>query len=608
MLSLKARKSAVCNQFPSTLELLVSIDPDDLPPRRSKERPALNLALVLDRSQSMEGRAFELTLEAACKAVGSLTPRDTLVVVVFDDTVDTLFVGRVADREEICRAIRSVQVGGTTNLYGGWHRGAELLASTGKLGSLSRVVLLTDGHANEGVVEPANICHGIRQSHSKGIQTTTLGFGLGYSEELLTQAAAAGQGNHGYIEDAERLGHFFEEEMTSLLRARGSGVRLSMNTGSGVEHCWLGELHREEDRVLLANLVPGEPLAVLASLDIFERPSEDLVSVELSWFDLEKGEVCSLKQSLSLPVVDREKWEAMQADPQVESQLARHCAERYRRAAVHLLKQDFRDLSLQILDAAKSLVGLPQEDRQVVADLIETVQGGDRQASYKKAAMYSHGHGSGHARLKSVYAQAPQKKTSGERKKISLPINLASSLFEPLEHPRPEWPRVAGMLRGHFYGERLVRGNRVGLGEGATLTYLTLGHLLSSKEATLAALPRVIMRSQVEYPTTSLQRFRARYEDNVSFWEMGTPSAGCAALRRICPFLVTGRAFPQLDATLATMLTHSDSMAMASSAGYCVLLWHLLRHEGLPRPDYYLRTFCKAIAGLERDESYECRA
>ncbi len=606
MLELRPRKQALTAH--GTLEVLLALDPDQLPPRSDGQRVPLNVALVLDRSGSMGGNKLQLTQQAACRALHSLNSKDLLSLVIFDDQVDTLFTGPVEDRAALEALIRGVEARNNTDLCGGWLRGAEEISKQGRNNGLSRVILLTDGEANAGVVEPSEICAKVASWSAGSVQTTTLGFGNDYNQQLLKQMASEGGGNHGYIQDAERLGAFFEEEMSSLLQARGTHVRVQVVSSSDGSIQWFvkPKLDRE-GQVQLGNLVQGQPLALVFRWKV-ERPGPDTrLTIEVRWTDLETGKTQHLRSQLALPVVSREQWEQLPSDPAVQRQVARAEVELRRQGAMQFLEQNQFDAAHQWLGWALALEHLPEDDRAALRDLQETVARRDTQASLKKAAMYSHGHGHGHASVSVHYAQERRHpdETRQDRPRLTLPLGDGPVLHRPWEWPAGPWRRLEGMLRGHFFGERLVRGDKVPPGEGAALSLTTLLHLMQ-KGFQVERLAEELHDTPLLHPTTSQQHFRRGFEKgDRALLEIGSDSAGCAALRRVCPFLILYRGNPLQDAILATVMTHRDNLALTACVGYLSLLRSLLHQAFLPPKEYYLETFLSAIQGLEK-RRYNC--
>lgn len=606
MLQLRPLKPGLTREIP--LEVLIKLDPDQLPPSKGGRVP-LNLALVLDRSGSMSGEKLELTKEAACRALEPLNAKDHLSLVIFDDKVDSLYNGPVKDKPKIEALIRGVEARNNTNLCGGWLQGALELSKQTRKGRLSRVILLTDGEANEGVVEPSQICAKVANWSASSVQTTTLGFGSGYNQNLLKQMASEGGGNHGYIENADRLGAFFDEEMTSLVKARGTQVRVQITASTGGHIQWFVKpgLDRE-GQVCLGNLVQGQPLALVCRWNAQHATVAPSLSVSVSWNDLHSGESRQQHCQLDVPLVDREQWEQLPCDPEVQAQVSRAHVELRRQGATQLLEQHQYDAAFQWLGWALELPNLPEDEKATLIDLQQTVSRRDLQATLKKAAMYSHGHGHGHARVSAHYAQPEGPGLEHARKdrpRLSLPLGDGPILHHPWEWPVAPWRRIEGMLRGHFFGERLVRGDKAPLGEGAALTLTTLRHQIKHIFQ-VGPLAEELHSTPVLHPTTSQQRFRRSFEKgNLTLLEIGSDSAGCAALRRVCPFLVAFRDNPLISAILATVITHRDNLALSACVGYLSLLAQLLRQAMLPPKEFYLNTFCAAVQGLEQ-RKYSC--
>jgi len=202
--------------------MLVTLD-GETPVRR----PPVNVALVLDRSGSMSGMPLEAAKDAAARFAAFLTPTDRLTVVTFDDTVRTIFGPGPAGTSAAAEAIARVAPGGSTNLSGGWLKGARLVGECLVEGT-NRVVLLTDGQANVGVVEPEKLVGLAGDGAGHRVSTTCIGFGPGFNEDLLEPMARAGGGNYWYVESADQMAGIFEGEIEGLVALAAQNVEVAV--------------------------------------------------------------------------------------------------------------------------------------------------------------------------------------------------------------------------------------------------------------------------------------------------------------------------------------------------------------------------------------------
>ena len=195
-------------------------------------RSQLAVSLVIDRSGSMNGGKLDEAKRCALDLLSRLRDGDWVSVVTYDDEIEVLLETMSVRLAKTLLPIRldDIRADGTTNLHGGWLKGAETLAPRAGRGMVSRVILLSDGQANHGLVSVEGICAQVRELANAGVTTSTVGIGFDFNEELMTAIATAGQGNSWYGQRAEDLADSFDAELGFLTNLVWQDVRIKLDT------------------------------------------------------------------------------------------------------------------------------------------------------------------------------------------------------------------------------------------------------------------------------------------------------------------------------------------------------------------------------------------
>jgi Ca-activated chloride channel family protein len=285
-LKIKTDLNLICKEVPTkrVLELVVQA-PEAMV---SKERPGLNLALVIDRSGSMRGGKLANAKKAALHVLDMLQKQDHVTIVAYDDQVITLTESVPVTSETrmgLKAAVHDLAPGGMTNLSGGWLTGCQNVALVQQDDLVNRALLLTDGLANEGITDMEELGRHARELHMRGIATSTFGVGQGFNEHLLEQMANQGGGNFYLIDHPQAIPTIFMRELEELTAITAKDVEINIELPAQVDVQVLGGWkHEKVDgklRISLGDMASKQKREIYARLLTPPSNSKEHLVVEV---------------------------------------------------------------------------------------------------------------------------------------------------------------------------------------------------------------------------------------------------------------------------------------------------------------------------------------
>lgn len=338
-----------------------------------QDRPVSTLQVVLDRSGSMHGSPLEGAKRALAALVQRLQPTDNFGLVVFDDVADVVVpAGPLTDKQEVLDRIASVEARGMTDLSAGYVRAlrevkrAVASVPDGTPTAGATLLVISDGHVNGGLCDVDQFAELARSAYGERITTTTLGYGDGYDETLLSAIARGGSGNHVFAADPDAAGAAIAREVDGLLDKVALAATLTVRmepsvamlrlwndlpaeqTADGAVMIELGDLWSGEERKLLLRLqVPA-----MAALGLAQ-----VATLELQYVELPGLVEHAVSLPISVNVVPGDEAAARLPDPTVQSEVLFQEAQDAKRKASEAFEKGDVDGGRDLLAATQRLLG-----------------------------------------------------------------------------------------------------------------------------------------------------------------------------------------------------------------------------------------------------------
>ncbi len=369
------------------------------PALNREDHKRLNLGLVIDHSGSMIGEKLRETKEALKMLINYLSADDVLSMVLFNNQVDTFIEPTpVINKDILKHRIDGIRASGRTNLSGGWIKGLELVAQNANKDTINRVILLTDGQANEGICDIKKlVAFGKNAKSDHEISTTTIGFGEDFNEDLLSSVALHAEGNFYFIESTDAAPAIFSDELRGLISLMAQNIEVRIATREHVKFLaqWtnypseqkggnilfkLGDVYATEEKSLLVGLfIPG--MSKMGATTIAD------VNIQFAEINEEHITTKSIQQTVNIKVADAQESQNQQPEEEVMLQIGLQLSAKARKDAIKEADSgDFNKAQEILEDTCEKLETLSVAEDPLLQDEIADLK--QQQKSLKKQTDY----------------------------------------------------------------------------------------------------------------------------------------------------------------------------------------------------------------------------
>ena len=179
------------------MDALDRILPAKLVPPKTPE--GICVALIIDKSSSMEGRKIELARLSASGVVDHLRASDTIGVLIFDNSFEwAVPMRRANDKGEIKRMISGITPDGGTQIAPALSEAYRKVSASNA--NSKHIVLLTDGISEEG--DSLELSH---EALLHQVTISTVGLGQDVNRSYLEKVAAESGGKSYFLNEPQGL-------------------------------------------------------------------------------------------------------------------------------------------------------------------------------------------------------------------------------------------------------------------------------------------------------------------------------------------------------------------------------------------------------------------
>lgn len=277
------------------------------------KRTALTFVIDVSGSMGMDNR-LTLVKKSLKILVDQMGKNDKIGIVIYGTNGRKLLEPTSGDdKKRILGAIDKLEPEGSTNAAEGLILGYDMAYNSFMENGNNRIILCTDGVANQGITKAEDILKMVEDYKAKGITLTTLGFGMdNFNDIFLETLADKGDGNYAYIDTLDEAGKVFIDQLAGTLEviAKDAKAQIEFDKNSIESYRLIGYENRAlEDKDFRNNSVDageigaGHAVTALYEVKLKNSVQEYIGTVKLRYKNPDTDRVTEISKNIKSSLI-----------------------------------------------------------------------------------------------------------------------------------------------------------------------------------------------------------------------------------------------------------------------------------------------------------------
>lgn len=218
---------------------------------KNNQLPPANLVFLVDVSGSMDEPDKLPLAKASLKMLTkNLREQDTISLITYAGNTEIVLPATSGkETAKIISAIDRLTANGSTNGESAIKLAYQQAREQFKKDGINRILMMTDGDFNVGVLGVDEMLEIIRRERDSGVSLSTFGFGQGnLNDYMMEQVADNGNGNYSYIDSLSEAKKALIDEMSATFNTVAKDVKVQVEFNPATVKEW--RLIGYENRVL----------------------------------------------------------------------------------------------------------------------------------------------------------------------------------------------------------------------------------------------------------------------------------------------------------------------------------------------------------------------